>query len=94
MTEPTLTLDERGRRCPMPVLALARACQQQPPGTVIVVLSDDPAAEHDIPAWCRLKGAHFLGQHAPADGGSGLAFRVRSPGGEAGWQPDRSLQQS
>jgi len=75
-----ITLDERGRRCPLPVLALARACQQQPPGTVIEVLSDDPAAEFDIPAWCRLKGAQFLGQVPQPDGEPGMRFRVRSAG--------------
>lgn len=80
MTEPAITLDERGRRCPMPVLALARACQQQPPNTMIAVISDDPAAEHDIPAWCRLKGAQFIGQQPPLDGGTGIAFYLRSPG--------------
>jgi TusA-related sulfurtransferase len=76
--EPVVTLDERGRRCPLPVLALARACQQHPPGTSIAVISDDPAAEHDIPAWCRLKGASFLGQYPAPDGGAGAAFLVRS----------------
>lgn len=77
---PAITLDERGRRCPLPVLALARACQQQPPGSVIDVLSDDPAAEFDIPAWCRLKGANFLGQVHMPDGEPGMRLRVRSAG--------------
>jgi len=74
-----LTLDERGRRCPLPVLALARACQEHPGGGLIEVLSDDPAAQHDIPAWCRLKGAEFLGHRQAPDGGPGSLFAVRTP---------------
>jgi len=73
-----LVLDERGRRCPLPVLALARACAQHPEGTVIAVLSDDPAATFDIPAWCRLKGSTFLGEQDPPDAGAGRAYLVRT----------------
>ena len=76
-------LDERGRRCPLPVVALMRATGTHQPGHVVAVISDDPAAEHDIPAWCRLKGADFIGQVDPPDGGAGRAFVVRLPGGPA-----------
>lgn len=72
-------LDERGRRCPLPVLALMRAMGTHA-GRVVAVISDDPAAEHDIPAWCRLKGATFLDRMAPPDGGPGSAYVVRLPG--------------
>ena len=27
-----------------------------PPGTVVAVLATDPAARHDVPAWCRMRG--------------------------------------
>lgn len=72
-------LDERGRRCPLPVLALMRAMDAHA-ARVVAVISDDPAAEHDIPAWCRLKGATFLERIAPPDGGPGSAYVVRLPG--------------
>ena len=72
-------LDERGRRCPLPVVALMRATTAYPPGHVVAVISDDPAAEHDIPAWCRLKGATLLTRSEPEDGGPGLAFVVQLP---------------
>lgn len=52
-------LDARGQRCPLPVIALARAIREVPIGTELMVLADDPAAEHDIPAWCRMRG-HLL----------------------------------
>ncbi len=65
-------LDARGQRCPMQVIALARAARAQPPGAVLVVLADDPAARHDIPAWARLKG-HTV---SLADDGGHTAYRV------------------
>ena len=69
-------LDERGKRCPLPVIALMRAAQQAPSGHVIAVLSDDPAALYDIPAWCRLKGHAYLAAEPPPDGGTGHAYLV------------------
>ena len=69
-------IDERGERCPIPVIALMRASLTSPPGCVIAVLSDDPAAAYDIPAWCRLKGFTFIGAQPPADEGPGNAYIV------------------
>ena len=48
-------VDARGLRCPLPVIRLAEAGRDAPAGTRIVVLADDPAARHDIPAWCRMR---------------------------------------
>ncbi|UWZ40668.1 sulfurtransferase TusA family protein [Dactylosporangium roseum] len=39
---------------------LAKLAGGQPPGTVIEVLADDPAAAVDIPAWCRMRGHTFV----------------------------------
>jgi tRNA 2-thiouridine synthesizing protein A len=55
--EAALTVDARGLRCPMPVIRLAQAARTVPPGTLITVLSTDPAAEPDLAAWCRMRGA-------------------------------------
>lgn len=49
-------LDARGLRCPLPVIELARLARDRPPGTTLVALADDPAAEADIPAWARMRG--------------------------------------
>jgi tRNA 2-thiouridine synthesizing protein A len=48
-------VDARGLRCPLPVIRLAEAARDAPAGTTIVVLASDPAARHDIPAWCRMR---------------------------------------
>lgn len=60
MTEP-IVVDARGEKCPMPVVLLARAVRNVPGGSVVDVLADDPAACHDIPAWCRMRNATYVG---------------------------------
>jgi tRNA 2-thiouridine synthesizing protein A len=58
-------LDCRGQRCPLPVIALARRLPDLPVGAVLRVLADDPAADTDIRAWCRLRGQKFVAVHGP-----------------------------
>ena len=77
--EPETWIDERGSRCPAPVIALGRAAFTREAGTVIAILASDPAAGTDIPAWCRLRGADFIGTRTPPDGGEGVAYLVRLP---------------
>ncbi|MCH9718304.1 MAG: sulfurtransferase TusA family protein [Actinomycetia bacterium] len=66
MTAPTaeppdaaVTVDSRGKLCPVPVIELARAARSLGNG-VIAVLADDPAAETDIPAWCRMRQVELI----------------------------------
>jgi tRNA 2-thiouridine synthesizing protein A len=58
-------LDCRGQRCPAPIIALARRLPDLPVGAVLRVLADDPAAEGDIAAWCRMREQEFLGVAGP-----------------------------
>ncbi len=60
-----IEVDSRGRRCPLPIIDLARRMPSVPVGAVVRVLADDPAAGNDIPAWCRMKGQEYLGSPAP-----------------------------
>ena len=60
-----IEVDSRGRRCPLPIIDLAKRMPSVPVGAVIRVLADDPAAANDIPAWCRMKGQEYLGSPAP-----------------------------
>ncbi len=69
------TLDSRGRRCPLPVLDLARALPTIEVGAELTVLADDPAAATDLAAWCRMRGQQLVDQHDASDGGT--AYRVR-----------------
>ncbi|HEY2947326.1 MAG TPA: sulfurtransferase TusA family protein [Micromonosporaceae bacterium] len=59
------TLDCRGQRCPLPVIALAKRLPELPVGAVLRVLADDPAAANDVPAWCRMRGQEYLGSPQP-----------------------------
>jgi tRNA 2-thiouridine synthesizing protein A len=54
-SEPVVTIDALGRKCPIPIIMLAEQIRDVPVGAVIAVLADDPAAYSDIPAWCGLK---------------------------------------
>ncbi|HST49522.1 cysteine desulfurase/sulfurtransferase TusA family protein [Jatrophihabitans sp.] len=74
-TEAATVLDSRGRRCPLPVLDLARALPDLAIGAELTVLADDPAAAGDIAAWCRMRGQQLVGQQDAGDGGT--AYRVR-----------------
>lgn len=77
MTSPVVRIDDRGKRCPQPVISLARAAKYADPGTAIVITADDPAALSDIPAWCAMKGVELV---ETVDAGSGAtSFRVHLP---------------
>jgi TusA-related sulfurtransferase len=68
VNEPEVELDCRGLLCPRPVIELARHLEDVPVGSVIAVVSDDAAAAHDIPAWCRMREQEYVGADTAADG--------------------------
>ncbi|MFF3497643.1 cysteine desulfurase/sulfurtransferase TusA family protein [Streptomyces sp. NPDC003247] len=69
-----LVVDALGRRCPIPVIELAKVIGDVPVGGTVRVLSDDEAARLDIPAWCAMREQEYVGEE-PADRGS--AYLVR-----------------
>ena len=69
-----MTIDCLGRPCPIPVIELAKALPSVAVGEVVAVLSDDPAARYDIPAWCRMRQQEYVGAE-PAE--RGTTYRVR-----------------
>jgi cysteine desulfurase len=73
----TLVVDALGRRCPIPVIELAKVIGEVPVGGTVRVLSDDEAARLDIPAWCEMRGQEYVGEE-PADRGFAYAVRRRS----------------
>ncbi|MGZ0204169.1 cysteine desulfurase/sulfurtransferase TusA family protein, partial [Streptomyces sp. RM1] len=60
--EDVTVVDALGRRCPIPVIELAKAFPGVPVGGTVRVLSDDEAARLDIPAWCEMRGQEYLGE--------------------------------
>jgi len=57
----TLVIDALGKRCPLPVIELAKRIGEVPVGGTVAVLADDEAARLDIPAWCEMRGQEYLG---------------------------------
>ncbi|WP_125777363.1 sulfurtransferase TusA family protein [Antribacter gilvus] len=53
-------VDARGLRCPLPVIRLAARAKELPAGTLVSVVSTDPAAKHDVPAWARMRGHELV----------------------------------
>jgi len=47
--------------CPRPVIELGRHIGDVAVGEMVAVRADDPAAEVDIPAWCRMRGQEYVG---------------------------------
>ncbi len=70
-------VDARGLRCPAPVIRLARAAADAPPGSELTVLATDPAAVHDVPAWARMRG-HQMVSATEHDGVHELTVRVQA----------------
>ncbi|MEU2713954.1 aminotransferase class V-fold PLP-dependent enzyme [Streptomyces sp. NPDC007205] len=69
-----LVVDSLGKRCPIPVIELAKVFAQVPVGGTVRVLSDDEAARLDIPAWCEMRGQEYVGEE-PAQGGTAYVVR-------------------
>jgi cysteine desulfurase len=69
-----LVVDSLGKRCPIPVIELAKVIGDVPLGGLVRVLSDDEAARLDIPAWCEMRGQEYVGEE-PADRGSAYVVR-------------------
>jgi cysteine desulfurase len=72
--EDALVVDALGRRCPIPVIELAKVFGDVPVGGTVRVLADDEAARLDIPAWCEMRGQEYVGEE-PADEGSAHVVR-------------------
>ncbi|MFI7399829.1 cysteine desulfurase/sulfurtransferase TusA family protein [Streptomyces sp. NPDC049541] len=69
-----LVVDALGKRCPIPVIELAKVIGDVPVGGTVRVLSDDEAARLDIPAWCEMRGQEYVGEE-PADHGAAYVVR-------------------
>ena len=54
--KPNIVLDARGLFCPVPIIKTSEALRSLGPGGIVEVISDDPAIEFDMPAWCESQG--------------------------------------
>ncbi|WP_203335365.1 sulfurtransferase TusA family protein [Nocardioides limicola] len=63
-----LELDCTDLRCPLPVIELGRRISDVEVGHLIAVVTADPAARIDVPAWCRMRAQEYVGEDATAAG--------------------------
>jgi len=49
-------VDALGKRCPLPIIMIAKAVGTTQRGEVLTLSSDDPATWPDLQAWGRLTG--------------------------------------
>lgn len=57
-------LDLRGLKCPLPVLKTRHAIRKLEAGSRLWVLTDDPLAVIDVPAFCNESGHKLLDQQS------------------------------
>lgn len=72
--KPSIIVDTRGLFCPVPIIKTSEAIRQVDAGGLVEVISDDPAIEHDLPAWCQSHG-HKIERVSKA--GSAFHYLVR-----------------
>lgn len=59
----TREIDATGLSCPMPVIELAKAVDGLEVGQVVGLVATDPAAQVDVPVWCRMQRQTLLETH-------------------------------
>ncbi len=52
-----IEIDAVGKRCPRPIIELAKATRRADAGATIRIQADDLAFESDVRAWCETSGA-------------------------------------
>ncbi|MCS7083501.1 MAG: sulfurtransferase TusA family protein [Aquificaceae bacterium] len=57
---PDKSLDTSGLNCPLPVLKTKKAMEGLQSGQILEVISTDPGAKADIPAFCNRTGHQLL----------------------------------
>ncbi|MFJ6698737.1 cysteine desulfurase/sulfurtransferase TusA family protein [Streptomyces sp. NPDC091272] len=72
----SVVVDALGKRCPIPVIELAKVIGSVPPGGTVTVLADDTAARLDIPAWCEMRGQEYVGEEQRERGTAYVVRRV------------------
>ena len=65
MTDVALSLECLGLRCPQPIIELARRIGEVEVDELVELLADDPAAEPDTAAWCRMRGHQLVLSEPP-----------------------------
>jgi tRNA 2-thiouridine synthesizing protein A len=65
VTDVALSLECLGLRCPQPIIELARRIGEVEVDQLVELWADDPAAEPDLAAWCRMRGHELMLSEPP-----------------------------
>lgn len=74
MNEQTTILDVKGLMCPLPVLKARKALGTMPGGSLLVLVSTDPASVIDVPHFCNESGHQLVEQTSEA---GAYLFKIR-----------------
>ena len=55
-----LTIDAKGKKCPMPVLLTSKGIKQIESGQIMLVEATDGGSRSDIPSWAKDTGNELL----------------------------------
>ena len=55
-----LTIDAKGKKCPMPVLLTSKGIKQLEAGQIMLVEATDGGSRSDIPSWAKDTGNELL----------------------------------
>ena len=77
MPEADEELDVSGYQCPLPVLKAKRRLETMAPGSVLRLISTDPAAVIDVAHFCKEQGHELL---SSAAGDRQWTFFIRNGG--------------
>ncbi|MHB1571079.1 MAG: sulfurtransferase TusA family protein [Solirubrobacteraceae bacterium] len=57
---PALTIDVKGKACPIPVVKTAKAMKEMASGDVLELLATDPGVDPDMHAWTKQTGNELV----------------------------------
>ena len=68
MSTTIITVDAKGQSCPGPLVSLAKAIKDAPPGVTFELLATDPGSKSDVPSWAELTGNNLDSAETLPDG--------------------------
>ena len=57
---PDREIDCTGLFCPIPIVRTREALDEMLPGSLLAMVSDDPASDADMRTWCRITGNELV----------------------------------
>ena len=97
MSGTTLMIDCGDLACGELLMLVYRRVRSEPAGTTVGIITTDPAAPIDIPAWCHLTGHQYVGPAAEFPAGTylvELTASARAVDPDRPWHPQPSSEEN